>query len=213
MHNTYATFTQLRSIINEWTGVSIVFFYTNFFLHLSTLSIIHTDNNSLMDALGQLGVQYLAQRCRLFLGSLTPPAQPWWDILSLHCLLSKLFFPNLLFFFSSFSTCTYSAFSPVVPFKGRFSHKKQVENISSLLLLWYLRGIWFVGLKGYWMLNQTLKASVKHQQFRISLNDYSLYSIRLGICICICTASYSLSRYTEMNNLCNLIIPRGTYVI
>lgn len=160
MHNTYTTFTQLRSIINEWTGASIVFFYTNFFLHLSTLSIIHTDNNSLMDALGQLGVQYLAQRCRLSLGSLTPPAQPWWDILSLHCLLSKLFFSNLLFF-SSFSTCTYSAFSPVVPFKGRFRHKKQVENISSLLLLWYLRGIWFVGLKAYWMLNQTLKASVK----------------------------------------------------
>lgn len=128
MHNTYATFTQLRSIINEWTGASIVFFYTNFFLHLSTLSIIHTDNNSLMDALGQLGVQYLAQRCRLSLGSLTPPAQPWWDILSLHCLLSKLFFSNLLFFLVVFPHALTQHFLQLSPSKVDSDTKNKLRT-------------------------------------------------------------------------------------
>lgn len=158
MHNTYATFTQLRSIINEWTGASIVFFYTNFFLHLSTLSIIHTDNNSHWDNSEYSILPKDADCLWVHLPLLHSLGETFWVCIA--CLVSY-FFSNLLFFFSSFSTCTYSAFSPVVPFKGRFRHKKQVENISSLLLLWYLRGIWFVGLKGYWMLNQTLKASVK----------------------------------------------------
>lgn len=125
MHSTYATFTQLRSIINEWTGASIVFFYTNFFLHLSTLSIIHTDNNSHWDNSEYSILPKDADCFWVHLPLLHSLGETLWVCIA--CLVSY-FFSNLLFFLVVFPHALTQHFLQLSPSKVDSDTKNKLRT-------------------------------------------------------------------------------------